>query len=111
MGMMMLNVVYVAPFPMETTLRFAKALSSQPKTRLLGVFQSPPQGLAARFFHDIVTIPQALSAHHIEKAILHIRAKYGKRNLPTLVTELLEGCCIRKPHDCGIRICCLPTCV
>ena len=73
----MLNVVYVAPFPMDATLRFAKAIAKQENTRLLGVFQNPPTGTLAQGFHDIVTISQGLSAQQIEKAVRVLMAKNG----------------------------------
>ena len=87
----MKNVVYVAPFPMEETLRFAQALSKQPQTRLLGVFQVPPPTSAARFFHDIVTIPNALSALHIEKAVRSFMHHYqGIHRLIGILEQLQE---------------------
>ena len=74
----MLNVVYVAPFPMDTTLRFANALAKRPNTRLLGVFQSPPQGVTARLFHEIVTVGNVFSDSQIERAVQILQGKYGR---------------------------------
>ena len=86
----MKNVIYVAPFPMEATLRFAKALSQQPQTRLLGIFQTSPHGEERRFFHDIVTVPNALSAKVLEKAVFLLGKKYGKIHRLIGILEQLQ---------------------
>ena len=36
------TIVFVAPFPADTTLRFAKAVSLLDRVRVVGVFQKPP---------------------------------------------------------------------
>ena len=86
----MLNVVYVAPFPMETTLRFAHALAKQQDTRLLGVFQVPPQGASGRLFHDIVTVSSGTSSAQIEKAVRVLQARYGTIHRVVGILEQLQ---------------------
>ena len=38
------NVVFVAPFPLETTMRFVRAVAKLDDVRLLGVVHDAPQG-------------------------------------------------------------------
>jgi hypothetical protein len=40
----MRNVMFAAPFPLETTLRFARAAARLDGVRLLGLVQEPPRG-------------------------------------------------------------------
>lgn len=86
----MLNVVYVAPFPMETTLRFAQALAKQQNTRLLGVFQVSPPEPSGRLFHDIVTISSGTSALQIEKAVRLLQARHGEIHRVIGILEQLQ---------------------
>jgi biotin carboxylase len=88
--MMTKNVVYVAPFPMEETLRFANALAKQENTRLFGVFQTPPQGNSSHLFHDIVTIGHGLSAKQIEQGIRILMSKYGAIHRVIGILEQLQ---------------------
>ena len=50
----MRNVVFAAPFPLETTLRFARAAARLDGVRLLGLVQEPPRGDDAKLFADVV---------------------------------------------------------
>jgi hypothetical protein len=47
---MMRNVVFVAPFPLDTTMRFVRAAAGLADVRLLGVLQEPPRGDDAGLF-------------------------------------------------------------
>ena len=40
----MRNVIFTAPFPLETTMRFARAVARLPDVRLLGIAQQAPGG-------------------------------------------------------------------
>ena len=51
----MRNVVFVAPFPLETTMRFARAAAGLAGVRLLGIVQEPPRGGDASLFADGMT--------------------------------------------------------
>ena len=77
MGNYMLNVVYVAPFPMEATMKFGAALAHLPNVRLFGFFQKPPVGAQAGLFAHISILKDALSADEIEKAARVIEQQYG----------------------------------
>lgn len=71
------NVVFVAPFPMQATMRFANALAGLDGVRLLGVFVKPPSGAAARVFHDIQTVPDVLDVGNLLHAIGTLGARHG----------------------------------
>ncbi len=73
----MRNLVYVAPFPMATTLRFARALAGLERVRLLGVFQRPPAGSARGMFETIVTVRNALDVDELLRAVGSLGARYG----------------------------------
>ena len=71
------NVVFVAPFPAETTLRFIRAMARVPGVRLLGVVAEPPKGKDAKLFHDIVRITDPLSAKDIIDATEILKRRHG----------------------------------
>ena len=56
----MRNIIFTAPFPMETTMLFAQALRGLSDIRLLGVFQKAPTGPARGWFDDLVLVDNAL---------------------------------------------------
>lgn len=83
----MRQVVFVAPFPMEATLRFAAGLGRVPDVRLLGVFQDPPRGDAAGLFHEVVQVEDALDPGHIVAGVRALSERHGP---PFRVTGILE---------------------
>lgn len=83
----MRNVVFVAPFPMDATLRFARGLGRLADVRLLGVFQQIPSGEAAAPFADLVQVPDALDPEHIVAGVRTLAARHGP---PHRVTGILE---------------------
>ena len=84
----MRNVVYVAPFPLETTLRFSRALGALDGVRLLGIFQEPPPKDSG--FHDVVQIKDGLSAGQIAEAADVLRRRHGPLHRITGVLEDLQ---------------------
>lgn len=84
----MRSVVFVAPFPMETTMRFARAVSRLEGVRLLGVFQSPPVGPDARLFAEVVRVENALNTRGLIHAVGTLAARYGR---PHRVLGVLEN--------------------
>jgi len=84
----MRNVVFVAPFPMETTLTFARAVGSLDGVRLLGVFQRPPPGPAAAMFADIAQVDDATDAGHILGGVERLVARHGR---PHRILGVLEN--------------------
>ena len=71
------NVVYVAPFPKEATLRFARALAALQDVRLLGVFQETPQGEARTLFQDAEVVSDGTDPQQIADACRRLMARHG----------------------------------
>ena len=71
----MLNVVYVAPFPMSATMKFARALAALPNVRLFGIFQQPP--VEAELFQHILKVDSTFDVGIIEQKIRTIQDTYG----------------------------------
>jgi len=74
----MRNVIFSAPFPMETTMRFAHAAAGLANVRLLGIFQEPPRGDDARIFADVVLVRDGTDAQQLCDAARALRAKHGE---------------------------------
>ena len=72
------TVVFVAPFPADTTLRFAKAVSQLERVRVVGVFQKPPADPARWGLSAIERVANALSVDAIVGAVRRVQAKVGK---------------------------------
>jgi hypothetical protein len=83
----MRNVVFVAPFPLETTLRFARAAARLKDVRFLGVMQEEPKGKDRRMFDDIVTVKDGLDTRQLARAIDALKKKYGP---PDHILGILE---------------------
>lgn len=73
----MRNIVYVAPFPMATTLRFAEALASLDDVRLLGVFQTLPHPSRRALFDDVFVVRNALDVGQLLHAVGTLGARHG----------------------------------
>ena len=68
-------VVFVAPFPLETTLRFARAAARLGGVTLLGVVQEPPKGPDHGVFRELVTVKDAAALPVARHALLTSRAE------------------------------------
>ncbi|MCB9676949.1 MAG: ATP-grasp domain-containing protein [Alphaproteobacteria bacterium] len=84
----MRNVVYVAPFPMRTTMRFAHALATLDGVRLLGVFNKAPTGVAARVFDDVIQVGDVLDPGSLIHGVGLLSARYGR---PHRILGILEN--------------------
>jgi biotin carboxylase len=73
----MRTVVFVAPFPLETTMRFARAAAALPGVRFCGVVQEPPQGNDRKLFDDLVQVDDALSTRNLIEAVELLRRRHG----------------------------------
>ena len=85
----MRNVVFVAPFPLETSIRFSQALRQLHNIRLLGVFQEPPPQDAG--FDDVVLIKNGLDAHQIAEGVDLLKRRYGPIHRITGVLEDIQS--------------------
>lgn len=73
----MRNVVFVAPFPLDTTMRFARAAAGLPNVRLLGLFQEAPRGDDAALFADHVTVRDGLETQQLIAGGEVLRRRHG----------------------------------
>lgn len=73
----MRNVVFAAPFPLETTLRFARAAAGLEGVRLLGIAQEAPTGADARLFADVVTVADGLDTRQLIEAAKLLGKRHG----------------------------------
>lgn len=71
------NVAFAAPFPLETTMRFAGGVAGLDGVRLLGVMQEAPRGDAARVFDDVVRVEDALSTSDLVDGCRLLERRYG----------------------------------
>lgn len=85
--MKQLRVVFVAPFPLETTLRFARAAARVEGVALLGVVQELPRGEDRQLFADVVTVQDGLSARQLVDAIGILKRRHGD---PARIIGVLE---------------------
>ncbi len=74
----MRNVIFAAPFALETTMRFARAAARLPDVRLLGIAQNPPTGADARLFEDIVQVEDGLDTGQLCQAARVLAGRNGK---------------------------------
>jgi biotin carboxylase len=73
----MRNVVFVAPFPLETTLRFVRAVASL-GVRLLGIAQEPPGGADRGLYADMVTVSDGLDTRQLLEATRLLERRHGR---------------------------------
>ncbi|MFO7566136.1 MAG: hypothetical protein R6X02_26055 [Enhygromyxa sp.] len=83
-------VVFVAPFPLETTLRFVRAAAALPHVRLLGVMQELPRGDDRKLFGDIAQVKDGLSAGELIEAVELLRRRHGQPHRLIGVLEPLQ---------------------
>jgi biotin carboxylase len=74
----MRNVVFVAPFPLETTLRFVRAAAGLADVRLLGIVQEPPGRDDVHIWADLVRVEDALDPAQLVDAAARLRDRHGE---------------------------------
>lgn len=97
------NVVFVAPFPIETTLRFIRATAKLDDVRLLGVVHSAPQGSDARLFDDVVRVSDPLSGQDILDAVDVHRRRHGEIHRIVGILEPLMEQMAKARERFGVR--------
>ena len=85
---MLKNVVFVAPFPTDVTMRFVRACARLPGVRLLGVVHTPPGGDDAALYHDVVRVTEPLSAKDVIDGCEVLRRRHGQ---PHRIVGILEA--------------------
>jgi hypothetical protein len=86
----MRNVVFVAPFPLDTTMRFVRAAAGLADVRLLGVLQEPPRGDDAGLFVDLVTVRDGLDAGQLVEAARVLERRHGPIHRVLGILEALQ---------------------
>ena len=72
------NVIFVAPYPIETTMRFARAAARLDDVKLLGLVNEPPQGNDARVYDDIVRVTRPLDVNDILEGVEVLKRRHGQ---------------------------------
>lgn len=83
----MRNVVFVAPFAMDATMRFSRGLARLDDLRLLGVFQKAPSDEEAAHFADLTVVSDVLDPAAVVSGIDRLIARHGA---PYRITGILE---------------------
>jgi biotin carboxylase len=86
----MRNVVFVAPFPLDTTMRFARAAAALGDVRFLGIMQEAPRGDDAGMFVDLVTVRDGLDTGQLIEAAQLLRRRYGDLHRVLGILEPLQ---------------------
>jgi biotin carboxylase len=85
------NVVFVAPFPIETTMRFVRATARLEDVRLLGVVHTPPDPGTpdAALYHDVVRVTEPLSVKDTIDGVEVLARRHGKIDRVVGILEAL----------------------
>ncbi|HEY4181087.1 MAG TPA: ATP-grasp domain-containing protein [Kofleriaceae bacterium] len=86
----MRNVVFVAPFPLETTMRFARAVARVPGVRMLGIAQELPGGADRDLFADVITVRDGLDTRQLVEAAQLLAKKHGGLHRMVGILEPLQ---------------------
>ncbi len=86
----MRNVVFVAPFPLETTLRFARAAAAVSGVRLLGIGQELVAGQSRALFADQVQVADGLDSRQLIEAAQLLQRRHGKLHRVLGILEPLQ---------------------
>jgi len=81
------NVIFVAPFPTDVTMRFVRAAAKVDGVRLLGIVHTPPAD-EAHLYADIVRVTQPTSLSDVVEGIEVLRRRHGE---PFRVIGILEA--------------------
>jgi biotin carboxylase len=86
----MRNVIFAAPFPLQTTMRFARAAARLDGVRLHGILQGPPTGDDARLFTDVVRVSDGLDTGQLIEAARVLEQRHGKIHRVLGILEPLQ---------------------
>jgi biotin carboxylase len=86
----MRNVIFAAPFPLQTTMRFARAAARLPDVRLLGIAQEAPTGDDAAMYADIIRVADGLDTAQLIDAARTLRFRHGEIHRVLGILEPLQ---------------------
>lgn len=86
----MRNVVFAAPFLLETTMRFARAAARLDGVRLLGIVQEAPAGEDAHLFADLVRVGDGLDSRQLCDAARVLKSRNGEIHRVLGILEPLQ---------------------
>ena len=86
----MRNIIFVAPFPLASTLEFTGALARLRDVRLLGIFMQRPKGPGADAFDDIQRVTSVFDAAQLSEAVALLADRYGAPHRILGVLEELQ---------------------
>jgi formate-dependent phosphoribosylglycinamide formyltransferase (GAR transformylase) len=96
----MRHIVFVAPFPMPATMRFAQALAGLADVRLTGVFQTPPP--AGSGFAAVERVSNALDPAIVQAAVTRLSARHGRVHRLLGILENAQDCLAAVREALGI---------
>src|SRR3954469_16797690 len=86
----MRTVIFVAPYPAEASMRFARSYAELKGVRVIGLVQKEPRGAAAEPFADFVHVQDAFDVPQLIQATEKVRKKYGGLHQVLGVLEPLQ---------------------
>jgi len=86
----MRTVVFVAPYPAEASMRFARAYAELKGVRVVGLVQKEPRGAAAEPFANFVHVKDAFDVPQLIAATEKVRKHYGGLHQIVGVLEPLQ---------------------
>jgi biotin carboxylase len=86
----MRTVVFVAPYPAEASMRFARSYAELKGVRLVGLVQKEPRGAAAKPFANFVHVADAFDVDQLIAATEKVRKRYGGLHQVVGVLEPLQ---------------------
>ncbi len=88
-AVMMRNVVMIAPFPVEHTMKFVRAASELDNVRLLGLVHTPPTGPDVNRYDDIVYMTNPLDKQDIFDGVELLAKRHGRIDRIICILEAL----------------------
>lgn len=84
------NIVFIAPFALETTMRFVRAVARLDNVRLLGVVHTPPSGADQALYSDMVRVTNPLDPQDIVDACRVLASRHGALDRIVGILEHLQ---------------------
>src|SRR5689334_15064014 len=82
------NVIFVAPFPTDITMRFVRAARTLDDVKLLGLVHSVPSGPDAGVYADCVRIENPLDVKDLIAGVEELKRRHGQ---PYRIVGILEA--------------------